>query len=482
MWNLMSERSKNYQKTILVAIFLGLFTLGTFLIFTIPTSIEITYNQTVETKDGVQVSFNTFKPQNGEKKMKAVIIGHGVIVNKEMLKGYAIELACAGFFVVTIDFRGHGLSSGELMVEELTNEVKAVKEYLKDRDDVDANNLGYIGYSMGGFPGNEIVKKDEDFKCFIGVGTGLDIKKDDIDPGRKLNILMIIGQYDQAFQLKELKNQFGDLIEEDSEDVVVNRLYGGFQEGNASKIFLDDNSDHLLTAWDQDFIREARDWVKNTFRSVDPVDQNFYANIRFYILILQLIGGIGLFFLLIPIISSKLVEYKEDEVYKLEVEEESMTDLTKSIVLYSFLFFIPGLLLMIPLLLLLPLMIAGLMVMLLFGQAFGMLMYLRKYGKKKEKSLVEVLKEPFQISRDSLIRNILLGSILAILLYLILYLTIGLNYLGMAPNITKWPWIPIYFVVMCFNFLIFQMIFNGAGQNKLGDTNKDTLKGILMAF
>ena len=64
----MSERSKNYQKTILVAVFLGLFTLGTFLIFTIPTSIEITYNQTVETEDGVQVSFNTFKPQNGEKK------------------------------------------------------------------------------------------------------------------------------------------------------------------------------------------------------------------------------------------------------------------------------------------------------------------------------------------------------------------------------------------------------------------------------
>ncbi len=478
----MAENRKNTKRFVIILAFLAIFVAGTILIFTTPMNVKITYSQSVETKDGVQISFNVFEPINEDEEKKAIIIGHGIIVNKEVMKGYAIELAAAGYLAVAIDFRGHGQSSGELTVDDLTNEIKAVKSYLEKRNDVDTHNLGYIGYSMGGFPGNEIVKKDEDFKCFIGVGTSLDIEKDDIDANRTLNILMIYAQYDEAFRLSDLKKQFGKLIDEDADDVVVNRLYGSFQDGNAAKLYLDDNSDHLLTAWDQDFIRESRDWVKDTFPDVDPVDEHFYVNVRFLIIVIQLIGGIGFFFLIMKPLSTLIIKKKEEEAIKFEKDDESIKALAKKIVIYSFVFLIPGLLIMLPLLLFLPLMVASLMVTLLFSQAFGMLMFLRNYGKKKGMSLLELLKKPFKISKDSLKRNIVLGTILAVLLYILLYLSVGLNYLGMAPNITKWLWIIPYFVVLIFIFLIYQMVFNTVIQPKLGNDKKELFKGTLIAF
>lgn len=454
-------RKFNKKRLIITSIFLSLFVVGTLLIFTVPTSVKITYNLTTETKDGVTISFNVFEPKvTTEKKMKAVIIGHGVIVNKEMLKGYGIDIAAAGFVVVTFDFRGHGLSSGELNIEDLPNDVKAIKEYLKSRGDIDTNSLGYIGYSMGGFPGNEIVKDDEDYKCFIGIGTGLDIEKDDISENRTLNILMILGKYDEAFKLKDLKKQMGKLIDKDADDVVVNRLYGGFEDGNAAKIFVDDNADHLTTAWDQDFVREARDWIMDTFSDVRPVDSNFYVNVRALILIVQVIGGIGFFFLMIEPLSSGITKKQKEAPHKIEIPGESLKSISKKTIIYSFILGIPGMaILLFTLVLFLPLTLAGGLTMFLFGQAFAILFLLKKLGKKANKSLIEILKEPFKDSKENIVRQIILGTILAIILYLILYLSFGLNYLGMAPSIYKIPWIPIYFAITMFLFLVFSLLF-----------------------
>ncbi len=145
----MNMKKIDKKRMILICFFLSLFVVGIILIFTTPSSIKITYNQTVETSDGETISFNVFEPIHNEKKKKAVIIGHGIMVNKEMLKGYAIELACAGFVAVPFDFRGHGQSSGELDYSKLVNDVKAIKAYLYSRGDIDMDSLGIIGYSMG---------------------------------------------------------------------------------------------------------------------------------------------------------------------------------------------------------------------------------------------------------------------------------------------------------------------------------------------
>jgi len=479
------KRDLDKKRIILSSIFLAIFIFGTICIFITPSNIEIKYNLTVETKDGEQISFNTYEPiDRHNDKMTAIIIGHGVMVNKEMLKSYAIELATSGFFVVTHDFRGHGLSSGEIERNKLKNDVKAIKAYLLDKGSIDRHNFGYIGYSMGGFAGNDVVKDDNDFKFFIGVGTGLALDYEDCK-NRDLNILMILAKYDQGRRLEKSKEEIADRLNIDDDDVQVNKLYESFKTRNATKLFYDDNSDHFTTAYDQDFVREARDWAINTFPKVKPIDSNFYANFRFLILIMQLIGGIGFFFLIIKPLAKLIVKPKEEEeeVFEIKTDDETIETLSLKALLYSFVLAIPGMaIIFFTVFLFLPLTTAGLSTAVLFGQAFGILILLWRIGKKNDLSIKQILLKPVRGKRGEVLREIALGAILASILYTILYLSIGLNYLGIIPSLNKIPWVLIYMALGFFMLLIFSIFFQVVIQAKFEKGMKNLFKAALLQY
>jgi len=316
------------KRIALIGIFLAIFTIGTVFIFITPLSVKSTYGLSTQTSDGVGVtiSFNVFEPSCGGLNKPAIIIGHGSMVNKEMVKGYALELAAVGFVAVPFDFRGHGQST---MVEpdNKTKDIIAIKEYLNTRSDVDINSLGYIGYSMGGL-GQELIHQDLAFKCFIGIGTWLYPTLRAGDSTNPLNVLMIQALFDEAVELPALKDSLAIRVGIPVSSVDSNKLYGSFQQGNASMIYLDDNSNHLTVAWDEDFIREARDWAINSF-DIEVVDETFYVNIRGLILLLQVIGGIGFFFLTLGplsklVLTSKSDREKEIQYYKIETPDMSV--------------------------------------------------------------------------------------------------------------------------------------------------------------
>ncbi|MHA1884780.1 MAG: hypothetical protein ACW96S_07005, partial [Promethearchaeota archaeon] len=123
------------KRIFLLCLFLAIFVIGTVLIFITPLGIKSTYGQTVKTSDEETIAFNVFEPKRGGVGKTAIILGHGVMSNKEMLKGFAIELAAAGFVAIPFDFRGHGQSSGTLERGSLNNDVEAIKSYLMSRSD-----------------------------------------------------------------------------------------------------------------------------------------------------------------------------------------------------------------------------------------------------------------------------------------------------------------------------------------------------------
>ncbi|MFX0057916.1 MAG: alpha/beta fold hydrolase [Candidatus Hodarchaeota archaeon] len=482
------------KKLFLLTIFFSVFIIGTVLIFTVPFSVKSTYGLRTQTTDGVTISFNVFEPQetlyqkfNGNNKKKAVIIGHGYMANKEILKGYAIELAAAGFVAVAFDFRGHGQSLGQLSRGELINDVKAIKAYLDSRADVDINNLSYIGYSMGGGPGNQIISEDTDFKCFIGIGTGL--PTEDYHPeyavkassNRSLNVLMIQARFDEAITLSRLKDGMALRLNMTPDDIDVNKLYGSFQDANASMIFLDDNTNHLLLAWDQDFIREARNWVISTFPDVRQPDENFYVNIRLIILIFQLIGGIGLFFLIIDplydtILKIRKADRESEVILKIDLPDVSITNLSLRTVAYSLILGILGIFIFMPIYLIFPLSTAGNILMLLFGQMFAILILLWRIGKKADIPLKNILIGPFK-SRKNFFNQLILGIILTAILYLIIYFSIGLNYFSILPSLTKAIFIPLCFVITFLIFIIYSLLNQTVLQNNI----KNGFKGILLS-
>ncbi|MBY8980620.1 MAG: hypothetical protein KGD72_09530 [Candidatus Lokiarchaeota archaeon] len=469
------------KRIALISIFLAIFTVGTIFMFITPPSVKSTYGLSTQTSDGVTISFNVFEPSSGGLNKPAIIIGHGSMVNKEMVKGYALELAAVGFVAVPFDFRGHGQST---MVEpdNKTKDIIAIKEYLSTRGDVDMNSLGYIGYSMGGL-GQELIHQDLTFKCFIGIGTWLypDLRNGSlVDP---LNVLMIQALFDEAVELPVLKESLANRTGIPVSNIDSNKLYGSFQEGNASMIYLDDNSNHLTLAWDEDFIREARDWAINSF-DLDVVDETYYVNIRGLIFLMQVIGGIALFFLTVePLIRLSLCQNEEKErdfhYFKPETKESSIKSISIKVVLYSIVLGIPGVLIFIPLLLILPLAVAGFVVTLLFGQTFGLLVLLWRIGKKSDTSLKTILSIPFK-GRNLLLRQVIAGAVLGAMLFIIVYLSVGLNYLGLVPSITKIWTIPIYFVICFFVILILNLVTQVIIQNKFTDTIKNNLKVLFL--
>ena len=112
--------------------------------------------------------------------------------------------------------------------------------------------------------------------------------------------------------------------------------------------------------------------MKNTFPSVDPVDQNLYINLRLLILILQLIGGIGVFFLILEQISHQLKCLKKVNSNPSIEENETIKMMSVKTIAYSLILAIPGMLILSPLFIFLPLSVAGFSLMLLYGQIFGL--------------------------------------------------------------------------------------------------------------
>ena len=105
----MSRNSENNKRKFLIGVFFSIFLIGTILIFITPLAVKATYGGIAITTDGESISFNVFEPAGREAITKpAVIIGHGFMANKEIMKGYAVELAAAGFVAIPFDFRGHG--------------------------------------------------------------------------------------------------------------------------------------------------------------------------------------------------------------------------------------------------------------------------------------------------------------------------------------------------------------------------------------
>lgn len=89
-------------------------------------------------------------------RLPAVIICHGFMANQRTVRRYAEFLARLGWAAFTFDFCGGGLkcsSDGETSEMSVLTEVedlKAVINYVRQRDDVDGSRIALMGCSQGG--------------------------------------------------------------------------------------------------------------------------------------------------------------------------------------------------------------------------------------------------------------------------------------------------------------------------------------------
>jgi len=104
-----------------------------------------------DASDGVKIK-GWFIKGNGKGRVPTVIICHGLGANRSDFTELAAGLSRNGYNTLLFDFRGHGESErkassfGYLEQRDLLGAIR----YIKERKDVDAEEIAVYGFSMGG--------------------------------------------------------------------------------------------------------------------------------------------------------------------------------------------------------------------------------------------------------------------------------------------------------------------------------------------
>lgn len=116
---------------------------------TTPAKLGLTYESvTVTTHDHVRLA-GWYLPSRNH---AAVVLAHGAGSTRSDVLGQAGALSRAGYGVLLIDARGHGMSGGTAMDFgwDGDDDVAAGVDFLSARPEVDAARIGVVGFSMGG--------------------------------------------------------------------------------------------------------------------------------------------------------------------------------------------------------------------------------------------------------------------------------------------------------------------------------------------
>ncbi len=483
----MSRRTltpKAKKQLLIITVFAGIFLVGIALFQFTPLEVKRTYNQFATTSDGVSICYDVFEPVNGPAENKpAVILGHGVIVNKEIMRLIALDLAKAGFVAVPFDFRGHGQSSGNVATSfhdetsagcsasPLENDILAICNYLGNRGDINMTNLGYVGYSMGGGAGFSLISHNNSFNAMVGLAPVPSF--DCTNTTNPRNLLLIVGKWDEAIDEESLWKVMENKTGKSASDLELNVTYGNFLAGTAAKFYVDDNSDHLTGPYDINFVVEIRNWMIQALQGTSSFPADLAYPYLLLALVLQVIGGLGFFMAASVPLLQKFARKQDSSAISAPLLVKTPL---RSMVAKNFLLILPlsfPCLLIGVLLALTPLTFSGLFISLFIGISVATLVVLWRNYKKSGISFLQVYRGAFHSSA----RNIGIGFGMGAVFYAILFLSFG-NVLGIAPGLIRWGWIPLFFGATFLAFLNIYLFQLPLVQEKLSGTRKH---GVLYA-
>lgn len=140
-----------------------------------------------------------------QRRAPAVVMANAVSAIREIaLPGYAERFCAAGFVVLAFDYRNFGASEGDprnhldphLQQQDLKNAVT----WLRAQPEVDPDNVGGWGISLGGVHMLHLGAYDRRVKAVVSVATGLNVMETMIGREGMLAFLRILnGDHDRRF-------------------------------------------------------------------------------------------------------------------------------------------------------------------------------------------------------------------------------------------------------------------------------------------
>ncbi|MGC1122595.1 MAG: alpha/beta fold hydrolase [Candidatus Methanofastidiosia archaeon] len=435
---------KGIKRAGIVAVAIMLFAAGVIGLHTPPVS-SSTYHTT--TSDGVTIFYDLYQPQSSDSASSGlhpvVFIGHGIMVNKEMMTNFAVELAAQGYIVANVDWRGHGWSTGELTREGLTKDLEAVLSDVAVRSPADMNRIVLLGYSMGGFPTFQYAVDNPVVQAWVGVGTAPDENMCSLETPR--NVLILIARYDEAFSPEEARIPMSALTGVPAEDIEYGKVYGNLHDGTARSLRVVERADHLITPWNSDFIFTATSWIAQTFGDLYEPTSLFHQRVLY--LILGIAGLLGLVVSLCYVLS-----------HHFNLEPIPAVSIPMSLPRFIGFYYVTTLLLIFTMVLFAPLVLTPLpftamLTMLTGGLGVNILFYSWVLYRRQHISLLGTIKE--NLSRGF---NIwIFSGAVAVVFIVGYYLLIGSQFLGMIPSRPRIVYLGLYTVILFWVFLSYSL-------------------------
>lgn len=420
-------------------IFVGLMVAGIAGINTVPHTSRVTL-QTVTT-DGVTIFYDLYQPNGVTEERPVVIIGHGIMVNKEMMTTFAVELVAQGYIVANLDWRGHGQSTGTLSRDGLLLDLEAVVADIPRHAPADMERIALLGYSMGGFPTYRYAATHSAVKAWVGVGTAADSDISTVYTPH--NVLIIIAQYDEAFSPERAKESMVALTGVPLDEIEFEKVYGTIHDGTARSIHVVPRADHLTTPWNSDFVETATFWIGETFEKPPDIPLVFHKRAAF--LFTGLTGLIGFLCVLSWILAEKLKIKPKRKYFNLE-SLSARSFIGKYYVVTLLLFFSMGLFLP---LFLTPLPFTAFLAMLTGGLGINVLIYCWVLAKKGGNSIKTILKENLFENKKIWIFSVVVTVVFMVCYYFL----VGLHYLGIVPSVTRVLYVVVYCSILFLSFL-----------------------------
>jgi dienelactone hydrolase len=449
---------KRYQ-SILFAAFLVLAVVGGVGLNIVPTNIDRT-SHVVMTSDGVSISFDLYYKAPLSSPEPVIVIGHGIIVNKEMMTDIAIELAEHGFIVASLDWRSHGQSGGTLVIARLIYDLDAVIAAIPTLIPyTNMSAIGLIGYSMGGWPTYDYATNHTSVKAWIAVASSPSGTGNTTSPA---NVLVIHGAEDEAFSQQTVIANLSKITTTSEglpagQKVVPGTLYGNISNGTARELIVLPFADHLSTPWDRRSVALVTSWMVRTFYGVTPNTSVMAYDGRLALLIVGTIGlvgtvyGFSMYVAGIPSIKRRL------QVREGGTIPQAMIDTTRPATFVASYF--GWMFLLIPtaalpaLLFLTPEFFTAFLTLLAATLAINMLLAIWHWFRKNGQGVAY---------RNFLKANLLapggtwmIGILCAVAFEVGFYAIIGLNYLGTIPAAQKVPYLFLYGPITFFTFYVF---------------------------
>lgn len=339
---------RNNRTLLIVFILFVSFLCGAYLLNTNFLTIKTSYVTIHD--ENFQLQGLLYKPDgvSSTKPAPAVVLAHGIANSKEVVSGFALELAKRGFVTLALDEAGHGNSGGNWAQVEKTDPslgVLSAVNWLKQQSFVDQNKIGIIGHSMGAGSAYYAGLHSTTIKATILIGGGVNgslTESTGMNATSPKNLLVIIGRFDVLFNVPQLRNSQLEQVFNTSTTIQENKLYGSFTDMTARKL-VTVPATHLFEVMSPDSIRVITDWLSHSLNYTIPNPSSDYSSflLRDFFLLLDFALFIWFVLLLSKIVIAKYNIIREtDKLSNVEKGNKYLLGLTWGVL--SLVLFVPS--------------------------------------------------------------------------------------------------------------------------------------------